>query len=63
MRDGQARPQRRTMATVEIEERIGSAVSQTRFHAPLEIFAGPAGVQALALQAEVGDFIERIEHP
>jgi len=62
MRDGEASPQRRTMAAIKNKKLLGLAVVKRPSDMAPQIFAGPGGAQPFAFETQEGDLIERIDH-
>jgi len=60
MGDRQPRAQRRAMAAIEQEEIFGQTITQAGPNSALDIFAGPAGAEALAFEAQECNLVERI---
>ena len=63
MRDREPRAQRRAMAAIKREQFLGRTVTQHPFHPAFDKGPDPCRTEPLALETEIGDLIERVDHP
>ena len=63
MRDGEPRAQRRAMAAIKREQLLGRTVTQHPFHPAFDKGPDPSRTEPLAFETEIGDLIERVDHP
>ena len=63
MRDGEPRPQRRAMAAIEREQFLDRPVTQHAFHPAFDIGPDPSRTEPLAFETEIGNLVERVDHP
>jgi len=62
MGDCETRAQGGAVASIKCEERVGRSVAQPTFHPPLKIVASPGGAEALTLEAQERDLVNRIDY-